>query len=102
MIDSSKLKNVSEEDLRTLLTFFPVSGSDGGGPVSEKQHQSEKTEGEPQKTIPKVWPPGSSAEDVQKAPTFRKFPREKLPPRPMVQFESVKPVVVVPEQKGKF
>ena len=99
LIDASKLRQVSEEDLRTLLTFFPVSGSDSGA-AHGKSQQSEKTgEAEPHAsgTLPRVWPPGT---EMQEAPKPRKFPREKLPPRPMVQIQPVKPVLK-PAPKSK-
>lgn len=91
IIDPSKIKNVSEEDLRTILTFFPTSGS-----TSESTSQQPVIP-ETEKSAPKcrkVWPPGSSAdEDIVRTKLVIK-PREKLPPRPMVPIHPVRPVVL--------
>lgn len=102
-IDASKLKHVTEEDLRTILTFFPVSGS---GSTKEDAPQPEKQEKDAVEAIStkstKVWPPGSSESvTVQKyqKPKDSK-PRAKLPPRPMVYL----PVrsITLEEKKGMY
>lgn len=102
-IDASKLKNVTEEDLRTILTFFPVSGS---GSTKEEVAQPEKQEKVATETIgtkpSKVWPPGSSEMvTVQKYQKPKENqPRVKLPPRPMV-YLPVRPIIVE-EKKGMY
>jgi hypothetical protein len=105
LIDSSKLKHVSEEDIRTLLTFFPVSGS---GEIKEKPKAPEKLPEEPTTTVskakPKGWGSSTSTEghSLEESLKLLKLkPRVKLPPRPMVLTQPVKQPVIQ-EKKGTY
>ncbi|KAK3921146.1 Titin, partial [Frankliniella fusca] len=93
-IDASKFKNISGEDLRTILTFFPVSGSEL---TTTKETSEQHNKNHSEKTCTKAkkqWPAGTVSENTTTLGMLKAKPREKLPPRPMVIIHPVKPVVV--------
>ena len=85
-IDSTRIRNISKEDLRTILTIFPVGGSEGkilslsGGstaPPSSPVSRRSVSRGESEvRTVPKAQP------KLKKASPPPKTKRASPPPKP--------------------